>query len=184
MGWCHPSRMNVRAAAAGGAPNVLGVYRRSVLTIVLGAIVLLSIPVPRFRCRKRGPRKPSSATFSVLPAQVLPRRRCSLSLFLQVLRWRRKSSREALEELFVRGIFVEGRELRRVSVLANQICDRLRSFPVEGYDLGESAGHKRIERLLRVMAERRADGERDPPAGLVLAWQKQYGQLLARVSTS
>jgi hypothetical protein len=107
-----------------------------------------------------------------------------LPLLLKVLGWRRRSSLKALNELSSRGFFVDARDLRRVSALANVICDRLRSLPVDGFSLGEAEGQEKVERLLRALDERRAYGERDPPAALVLGWQKQYGQLLAKVRLS
>lgn len=43
------------------------------------------LPIPRFRCRRRGPCKSGPRTFSVLPSCLVPRRRYSLRLMLRIL---------------------------------------------------------------------------------------------------
>lgn len=60
-----------------------GLYRRRVAD--RGGAVYESFPIPRFRCRRRGPRTPRAATFSVLPVELVPRRRASLPLMVWIL---------------------------------------------------------------------------------------------------
>lgn len=43
------------------------------------------LPIPRFRCQRRGPCESGPKTFSVLPACLVPRRRYSLALMLRIL---------------------------------------------------------------------------------------------------
>lgn len=68
-----------RCPACGGARCAVrhGTYTRRVVS---RGTIHEKFPVPRFRCRKRGPRPSSAATFSVLPEQLLPRKQPSLSL--------------------------------------------------------------------------------------------------------
>jgi hypothetical protein len=42
-------------------------------------------PIPRFRCRKRGQGPCEDVTFSVIPLEIVPRRRLSLGLMLRIL---------------------------------------------------------------------------------------------------
>lgn len=60
-----------------------GLYFRGVLGT--GGFVSERFPIPRFRCSRRGPRRPKAATFSVLPAALAPRRRLSVPLMLHVV---------------------------------------------------------------------------------------------------
>lgn len=66
-------------------------------------------PIPRFRCRAKGPRRPTGVTFSVLPAELLPRRAFSLASILGILDLflrSKRSTREVLDrlaELFSQG---------------------------------------------------------------------------------
>jgi hypothetical protein len=64
-----------------------GLYYRFVVD--LEGVVLTHFPVPRFRCRRRGPSSPGDRTFSVLPVALVPRRRFSLPLMLQIVNLRR-----------------------------------------------------------------------------------------------
>lgn len=67
-----------------GCPVRHGLYRRRVLDET--GLLYEAFPVPRFRCRRRGPRRDcDSVTFSVLPSELVPRRRCSLPLMLLIL---------------------------------------------------------------------------------------------------
>lgn len=44
-----------------------------------------SFPIPRFKCRRKGPAEPRSTTFSVLPAELISRRGASLPLLVRIL---------------------------------------------------------------------------------------------------
>ncbi len=61
-----------------------GLYRRRVVD--RGGRRYEHFPVPRFRCRRRGTRPAEAVTFSVLPVELVPRRRASLPLMLWILR--------------------------------------------------------------------------------------------------
>lgn len=155
----------------------LGVYLRSVL-LVYGMLIV--IKVPRFRCLGRGPKRPKAATFSVLPTKVLPRRRWSLRMYLQVMRWARESSRNALEQLTDLAIVVDDWAVHRVKALAKAVCERLQSHSVEGYEVEiESKQDDHISKALDVF--QRGTG---PPSSLVLAWQRRWGQLLLDIKLS
>lgn len=43
------------------------------------------LPIPRFRCQRRGPLKSGPRTFSVLPSSLVPRRRYCRRLMLRIL---------------------------------------------------------------------------------------------------
>ena len=68
-----------------------GIYRRRVLD--RDGTRYDAFPVPRFRCQQRGPRETSAVTFSVLPAELVSRRRPSLPLMLRILEWLLVSNR-------------------------------------------------------------------------------------------
>jgi hypothetical protein len=44
-----------------------------------------AFPIPRFKCRRKGPAEPQSSTFSVLPAELISRRGASLPLVVRIL---------------------------------------------------------------------------------------------------
>ena len=60
-----------------------GLYFRGAVDV--GGAVHERFPVPRFLCRATGPQRPQAKTFSVLAADLVPRRRFSLPLMLWLL---------------------------------------------------------------------------------------------------
>jgi hypothetical protein len=60
-----------------------GLYHRPVID--QDGRVYADFPVPRFKCRRKGARCPGSVTFSVLPSQLVSRRRVCLPLVVRVL---------------------------------------------------------------------------------------------------
>ncbi len=76
-----------------------GLYYRSV--VEADGSVIERFPIPRFRCRRRGPFQAKAATFSVLPAALVPRRRFSLPLMLLIVDHvgRRRSIPQVLDDL-------------------------------------------------------------------------------------
>ena len=77
-----------------------GIYRRRVLD--LDGTRFDAFPIPRFRCRQRGPRQAAAVTFSVLPTELVSRRRPSLPLMLRILEMllvSRRSIRSILDSL-------------------------------------------------------------------------------------
>lgn len=98
-----------------------------------------AFPIPRFRCRRRGPRTPEAVTFSVLPAQLVSRRRCSLPLMLWILELFLVADQsmdtvlDRLAERFAgssRPWFPDPLVVYRLVHLFSQVYARLRSFPV------------------------------------------------------
>ncbi len=90
-----------RCPLCGGADCAVrhGLYYRPV--VETDGSVIERFPIPRFRCRHRGRRQPEAATFSVLPAALVPRQRFSLPLMLLILDLvrRRTSTPEVLDRL-------------------------------------------------------------------------------------
>jgi hypothetical protein len=80
-----------------------GVYYRRVVDV--DGRLVKRLPVPRFRCRRRGSFEPAHRTFSVLPASAVSRRRFSLPLMLRIVdlvrRWR--SIPQVLDDLATAG---------------------------------------------------------------------------------
>lgn len=76
-----------------------GLYHRCVVDA--DGSVIERFPIPRFRCQRRGPFRSEAATFSVLPAELVPRRRFSLPLMLLIvdLVGRRRSIPQVLDDL-------------------------------------------------------------------------------------
>lgn len=155
-----------------------GVYRRSVVD---AEGTELEIWVPRFECRGLGPARGTARTFSVLPAEVIPRRRWSLSWMLKVALWCSGSLVEALGRLGEAGMIVEARQLSRVLQVLGIACERLHQHPVDGVGI-EPGGTRRLQalRLGAWMHRRPADG-RGPPGSLVMAWNTTWNSLLMDV---
>lgn len=100
--------------------------------------------VPRFLCRRRGPRRSRHVTFSVLPAALLPRRRFSLALLRRIVLLVAEGSRklsQVLDELAGAdqggrdALVVEELALSRSLLVFSAVYARLQSFPVEGLTL-------------------------------------------------
>jgi hypothetical protein len=136
-----------------------------------------SFPIPRFRCRRRGPGKPEDVTFSVLPALLAPRRRWSVALMLWVVEQaamlRRSISQvqTALAEL-PSEVVVDEVAVYRVLHLFAALWSRLVSFPVQAAPVKSP-----VEGLRWQAAEAgRAllDGARGSPAGIVLQFHETY----------
>lgn len=141
----------------------------------------MEIVVIRFRCRGRGPRTPKSRTFSVLPADVVPRRRWSLPWMLAVAWWCSDSLKAGFDQLTAAGMTVEARQLARVLRVLGVVCERLHEHPVEGVELSPLGSRRQqAAELRRAFLSWEASG-RGPPASLVLAWNQQVGKLLFAV---
>jgi hypothetical protein len=136
--------------------------------------VAREILVPRFVCRGLGPKGGLGKTFSILPAQVVPRRKWSLPLALKVAKWCEVSLRAALDSLSEMGIVVEARQVRRWLAVLRIACERLRQHPLPGVTV-EMAGRRRDQalELVRVCHEWETSGG-SPPRSLVMAWQELF----------
>lgn len=138
--------------------------------------------IPRFRCRGRGPGRPRGRSFSVLPEEVIPRRRWSLGFVLKVALWCQDSLRVALDRLSRQGKVVEARQLRRWLEVLGSACERLHQHPLPGLEIEVLGG--RLDRAVEVERARRALEGRGPPGGLVLAWQESWQASLLDVKLS
>jgi hypothetical protein len=152
-----------------------GVYRREVVD-AWG--VVLWILIPRFLCRGLGPRRPKARTFSVLSAEVLPRRKWSLGWMLKVALWCSDSLVEALDRLSDAGLVVEARQVRRALEVLGVVCERFHQHPVEGMHV-EPGGPRRRQALeLCLGCQRWEASGRGPPGSLVMAWNLRWDSLL------
>ena len=104
-------------------------------------------PVPRFLCQRQGPRQARDRTFSVLPTELVPRRRFALPLMLWVLELRllrQRSVQQVLDALATlsadsRGVLLPDEVLvYRILHLFSRVYERLQSFPVPETPLPEA----------------------------------------------
>ena len=164
-----------------GLCRASGVYRR---VVVDDDGVELFLVVVRFLCRGLGPRRPKARTFSVLPADVVPRRLWSLGWMLKVALWCQDSLVEALDRLSAAGMVVEARQLRQVLDVLGVACERLHQHPVEGVQVTpEGSRGLQARELCRACAAWEASG-RGPPGSLVIAWQQRWQSLLLDIRVS
>lgn len=161
-----------------GLCGVPGFYEREV---VESAGKRVEIPVPRFECRSLGPKPASGRTFSVLPAEVIPRRLWSLGWVLKVALWCSDSLVAALDELSTAGMAVETRQLARVLKVLGIACERLHEHPVGELEVSPE-GHRvaRAVELRRACLSWETSG-RGPPGSLVIEWNRLYKGLLLDV---
>ena len=107
--------------------------------------LLWRILVPRYLCRRRGPRRGGDRTFSVLPARVVPRRRWALSLGLKVAGWYRDGLSMALDALSDLGLTLERLQVLRIMAVLAIGCERLRQHPLDEVHVETSgAGWRRL----------------------------------------
>jgi len=159
----------------------LGVYSR---TVVDKKMQEIQIQIARFLCRRKGPKITEERTFSVLPAEVIPRRRLSVSLVLQIALWYSDSLRTALDRLSAGGHAVEAKQVYRILKFLGLVLDRLREHPLEGLDVRPGGSlQKQIEELRSTFGMWKAVGP-GPPGSLVVAWHTQYGSPLLRIRMS
>ncbi len=150
------------------------VYRR---TVVDERGLEWTILVPRFLCQRRGPKGSSERTFSVLPAQVVPRRRWALTLAVKVAEWCRGSLEAALDRLSELGVVAEARQLRRWLAVLGIACERLQQHPLPGVEVSTGGGRREQAcELARVCGE--------APGTLVMAWQGRWLTPLLKISLS
>lgn len=158
-----------------------GVYRRGVVD---EEGVEVEIVVVRFACRGIGPRRPKARTFSVLPADVIPRRKWSLGWVLKVALWCSDSLVAALDELSAAGMAVESRQLARVLEVLGIACERLHQHPVAGLAVTPEGSRRRQAGELRRACLAWGGSGRGPPSSLVMVWQRQWKSLLLDVRVS
>jgi hypothetical protein len=120
-------------------------------------------------------------TFSVLPADLIPRRKWSVGWLLKVALWCSDSLVAGLNQLSDRGMAVEARQLMRLLTVLGIGCERLRQHPLTGL-IVETEGGRRQQALAlsRACHAWEASG-RGPPASLMEAWNRQWKSLLLDV---
>ena len=147
------------------------VYRR---TVVDEEGLAWRILVPRFFCRRRGPKGSNERTFSVLPASVVPRRRWALTLALRVAEWCRSSLATGLDRLSELGVVAEARQLRRWLAVLGIACERLRQHPLAGVNV-TTGGRRREQACELARACRDWESSANGRAGsLVMTWQGRW----------
>jgi len=156
-----------------------GLYFRSLVD--LDSCLYERFPVARFRCRRRGPQQPQDVTFSVLPAQVVARRRFSLPLMswiVDLLGTGQSTFRQALDTLAALSqqendaLLVQELSLYRTLLLFCAVYARLLSFPLERLELqvGLTGVRSQALQVTQVLA-----GEpRGSPSRLVLDFHQHY----------
>ncbi len=135
-------------------------------------------PVPRFLCRRKGPKNPVDVTFSVLPACLAPRKRWSVPLMAWVAKLvlvlgmsicKAQSKLAALSFEVV----VDEVAIHRVIGIFEGCYNRLLSFPVPGFlvEPGVVLVREQATEALRVVT---MAGERDPPEDLALVFHEKW----------
>lgn len=161
-----------------GLCRAAGVYRR---VVVDEEGVEVELVVVRFGCRGLGPRRPLARTFSVLPADVIPRRKWSLGWVLKVALWCSESLVAGLDSLCAAGMVVEARQLARVLEMLGIACERLHEHPLPGLEVTPvGARWRQAVELRRACVAWEASG-RGPPSSLVMGWQRLWRSLLLDV---
>ena len=138
-------------------------------------------PVARFRCRRRGPDRAQHVTFSILPAQVAPRRRFSVGLMSWMVGLRvnsKRTLRQALDEVAAAGsrgpeaLLLEELTLYRMLLLFAAVYGRLLSFPVAGVELPSAVREVRGQaREVAALLTTRARGSPPEP---VMGFHRRY----------
>lgn len=164
-----------------GCPVRHGLYHRGVAD--QDGSYYDAFPVPRFLCRRKGPCHPEAVTFSVLPSELVSRKRFSLPLMLWILERLLVGSAsinamlEALGELFgdaQRAWRPEPQAIYRLLHLFSKVHARLRSFPVGVVTM--EPGVSGLRAPSRSVLEAFGGHARASP--LVLAFHRQYDHLL------
>lgn len=159
----------------------LGVYSR---TVVDWKMQEIQVQVARFLCRRKGPKIAKERSFSVVPAEVIPRRKWSMRLILHVAFWYSDSLRTALDRLSAGGHVVEAKQVYRLLKFLGLVLDRLGEHPLSGLDVRPGGSlQKQIGELCSAFQMWKAVGP-GPPGSLVVAWQQQYGSPLLRIRMS
>ncbi len=124
---------------------------------------------------------PRARTFSVLPADVIPRRKWSLGWMLKVALWCSDSLVEALDELSEAGMAVEARQLSRVLEVLGVACERLCQHPVEGVVMRPTGSRRQQAVALSLGCLTWEVSGRGPPGSLVMVWNTTWDSLLMDV---
>lgn len=160
-----------------------GLYLRRVVDD-LGQL-LEKFPVPRFLCQRRGVKEgcaaPGALTFSVLPSQVVPRRRLCLSRMVWLLNLWLVCGQpvsqvlEAFCSWVVHDWWLDAVDLRRLRRLFSQIYFRLQAQPVSGVSLASGLSGTEESARAVVQALQKARGG---ACGVVLGFHRHHGPAL------
>lgn len=158
-----------------------GLYRRKLVDA--DGRVYERFPVARFLCRRRGPERAAHRTFSVLPAEAVPRRRFSLGLMVWIVRLLTtggKTLRRTLDELAALGresrpeLLVEEAALCRILRLFGGVYARLRSFPAPGLEARPEVEGLRPQAWEVVRLLEKAGPRGSPGVKLVLSFHRRW----------
>ncbi len=184
--WVPDFRRRCPLCAGAGCAVRQGLYFRRVVDG--DGAVYERFPVPRFLCQRKGPRQARDRTFSVLPTELVPRRRFALPLMLRLLRQR--SVRQVLDALATlsadsRGVLLPDEVLvYRILHLFSRVYERLQSFPVPETPLaaGLQDPRSQAQAVFQALAEGQARGS--PLAGVGAFHQRYFPHLLFDVRLS
>ena len=161
-----------------------GLYFRQVVDLI--GRVYEAFGVPRFLCRKRGPLKSRHVTFSVLPSELVARRRFSLALMtwiVQLVGEARRTLGQVLDKLAAAdqgghdALMVEELAVHRILLLFSGVYARLQSFPLD--DLSVREGLQTIRSQAFEVAKVVSPAEpRGSPSSLVLDFHRHYSPSL------
>lgn len=139
-------------------------------------------PIARFLCRRKGPARAQDVTFSVLPLELVSRRRFSLPLMVWVLELllvaRHSVSQvvEAFAQLFQQQpepLLIEPLTVYRMLRLFAGVYQRLSSFPLAQTTGNQPSADQRACAL--ILLEWLAEAaRRAPPRSLVWAFHQRY----------
>ncbi len=159
----------------------LGKYRRIVIDENGQEGVLV---VPRFVCRGLGPVRGRARTFSVLPFDVIPSRRWSVSWLLKVSVLLSDSLVSAMDWLSEKGFSTESRQLYRWLALIGIVIERLHQHPLEGMSVSPGGRYREIAKEFCRVFDDWQTAVRGPPWSLIRAWMDVSGALLMAVRLS
>ncbi len=157
-----------------------GLYFRRVVDLF--GQVFEAFGVPRFLCRRRGPVKSRHVTFSVLPSELVARRRFSLALMTWIVQLVGEAGRtlsQVLDTLAAAdqaghdALVVDELAVRRILLLFSGVYVRLQSFPLD--DLSVREGLQTIRSQAFEIAKVVSPAEpRGSPSCLVLDFHRHY----------
>lgn len=89
--WDFPDFNHTCPICGGENCNVrIGFYFRK--HVIIDFKLFKSIPIARYLCRKKGPRKSKHRTFSLLPHQLIPYRKNGLSVVFETVKYQHKNN--------------------------------------------------------------------------------------------
>ena len=142
------------------------------------------LPVSRFICQRLGPVQGGDRTFSVLPFDVIPSRRWSVSWLLKVSVLLSDSLVSAMNWLSEKGFCTEYKTLYRWLTLIGIVIERLHQHPLEDMSVSPGGKYREIAREFCRIFDDWKTANRGPPWTLIQAWGDTSGALLMAVRLS